>query len=262
MQLSGPVNRAAQWFAEAMIAGSSSGHIDTYGRNWVQRLVDCGYSAYWANGSGEALAGFGSSNPAFGSTVGEAFAFMTSSSPGNQNGVQAPIAWRCGGVGYATNPSAGQGQLRYAWVVVVAQYSNASCPEPATASTPSSATTSPSTTSTAGTASPTKPATATATPTKTPTPTPTPTPSPVANYGVIISVCGGWNLVTIPVAGPADDMFDTARDKLGAIYLANGETWLRWAPGVPAYARNLSQVSAGDVLWIYRTEPSCADIAI
>jgi hypothetical protein len=49
---------------------------------------------------------------------------------------------------------------------------------------------------------------------------------------------------------------------VAAIYLQNGETWLRWAPGVPAYARNLSHVSTGDVLWVYRPEPSCADIEL
>jgi uncharacterized protein YkwD len=255
MTLSGPVNEAAQIFAEAMIAGSTSGHLDSYGRTWVQRLIDCGYSPYWSNGSGEALAGFGSSNPSVGSTPGEALASMTNTTPGHQNGVQAPVAWACGGVGYATNPNPAPGQLRHAWVVVVAQYSSTACPEPGVGSGPPTSTSTATTTITT-TIVPTN------TPTKTPSPTPTATPTPVAEFGVTITVCGGWNLLTMPVTGEIDAVFDTALLDVAAIYLQNGETWLRWAPGVPAYARNLSHVSSGDVLWIYRPEPSCEDIEL
>ncbi len=161
MQLSGPANRAAQWFAEAMIAGTTSGHNDEYGRSWAQRLADCGFGPNY--GSGEALAGFGSSDPGFGDTPAEALASMTSN-PSHQNAVNAPVVWECVGVGFASNPNPGFGDWRYAWVVVaVNMYSP--CPEPGGGTPPES----PTATNTP-TATPTK------TPTKTPSPTPTPTP--------------------------------------------------------------------------------------
>jgi len=164
MQLSAPANKAAQWFAEAMIAGTTSSHQDQYGRAWSGRLVDCGYDSYWAFGSGEALAGFGSSDPSFGSNPDQALANMTANSPRHMNGVQAPVPWQCAGVGYWTNPTPKVGQLRYAWVVVVAQYSSASCPQAVSGGG------NPTSTATSGTPS------TTTTPTRTPTPSPTPTP--------------------------------------------------------------------------------------
>jgi uncharacterized protein YkwD len=167
MQLSAPASKAAQWFAEAMIAGTTSSHSDQNGRSWVQRLRDCGYDSYWAGGSGEALAGFGSSDPNFGSTPEQALANMTASTPGHQNGVQAAVPWQCAGVGYWMNSNPKVGQLRYAWVVIVAQYSSTNCPQAVAGGGGTPAGTS---TATPGTPS------ATATPTRTPTPSPTPTP--------------------------------------------------------------------------------------
>lgn len=155
MQLSGPANRAAQWFAEAMIAGDTSGHTDQYGRQWAQRLIDCGWVLNIS--SGEALAGFGSSNQAYGSTPAEALAIMTDLTPGHQNGVQAPVPWECVGVGYWTNPSPAFGEFRYAWVVVTTGYKVTGCPEPG--------------------GGPPEPPTKTPTATRTPTPTATPTPT-------------------------------------------------------------------------------------
>jgi len=162
MQLSAPASKAAQWFAEAMIAGTTSGHNDQYGRTWVQRLRDCGYDSYWSGGSGEALAGFGSSDPNFGSTPEQALANMTASTPGHQNGVQAAVPWQCAGVGYWTNPNPKVGQLRYAWVVVVVQYNSTNCPQAVAGG--------------GSTPSPTSTSMATSTPTRTPTHSPTPTP--------------------------------------------------------------------------------------
>lgn len=233
MELSGPVNRAAQWFANATAAGQTSGHFDTYGRTWVGRLVDCGYSSYWANGSGESLG--------VGSSAAGVLAQMANPNDGESTGIEAPVAWACLGVGRSGS----------VWVVVVAQHQGP-CPEPGPGSSPPT-----STTAATGTPSTNTP---TSTPTKTPTPTPTATPTPFAEFGVTITVCGGWNLLTIPVSGDVDDVFDTAVLEVAAIYMPDGESWLRWAPAVPAYARNLSHIAAGDVLWLYRPEPSCEDI--
>jgi hypothetical protein len=238
MQLSGPAVRAAQWFAEAMAAGTTSDHTDTYGRSWHQRVADCGQSGQFA--SGETLAVATSPSGAFASMV----------QPPYNNAAVEVMDWNCFGVGRSGN----------VWVAVVV-FTFTSCPEPGGGSQqtpPTNQTTAPSTTGTPLSNT----ATNTATPTKTPTPTATPSPTPNAEFGVTLTVCGGWNLLTIPVSGDVDDVFDTAELAVAAIYLQNGETWLRWAPGVPAYARNLSHVSTGDVLWVYRPEPSCADIEL
>ena len=225
MELSGPANRAAQWFAEAVAAGNTSEHLDQHGRDWHERLIDCGFPGRFA--SGETLAAAASASAAYNSMTAE---------PHGDAAVEVSN-WTCLGVGNAGG----------AWVVVVAFRFEEGCPEPGPGTPP---------TTTGGTT------TTTTAPTNTPTKTATPTATPDANYGETIEVCGGWNLVTIPVTGDVDDVFDTAEVDIAAIYKPNGETWLRWAPGVPAYARNLSHVSTGDVLWIYRPEPSCVDIDV
>lgn len=115
MTLNHSANEAAQWFAEALAAGQAYGHEDAYGRSWADRLRDCGYDPSWAGASGEAFAVAPSASAAFSS--------MTSDTPGHSNGVQAPVDWKCAGVGVSGN----------AWVVVVAQYSfGAPCPEAVT----------------------------------------------------------------------------------------------------------------------------------
>lgn len=170
MALSEPVNWAAQWFAEEMIAGRTGGHVDSHGRTWPERLVDCGYDSYWAYGSGEALAGFGSSDPTYGSTPLEALAIMADLNDGHQNGVDVPVPWECVGVGYAENLSPSFGQLRYAWVVIVAQHPVGPCPQTVTGE-------------------PGQPSeTVTPTPSPTPSPTPTPTPAPDPQSAVIPNI--------------------------------------------------------------------------
>lgn len=242
---------AAAWHYARFLADNrgAAGHWAepgfTSGAAWASRASQCGYPV---PAGGEGLAVVESSQQVTISPA-QAITIMSASSGG---GIYTPAyvgqpATKCVGAAKAVSADG----KKVAWVTLLfGTWSQ--CADPDTGEPPGTST------SATGTSSPT----ATATPTKTPTPTPTATPTPVANYGITINICGGWNLITIPVGGSADDMFDTTRDKLGAIYLANGETWLRWAPGVPAYARNLSQVSAGDVLWIYRTEPSCADVAM
>jgi uncharacterized protein YkwD len=191
MQLSAVASKAAQWFAEDMIAGQAFGHNDQYGRTWVQRLQDCGFDAYWSQGSGEALAGFGSSDPTYGSTVDQAIQMMTAD-PLHGNAVNAPVAWQCAGVGYAANPTAGVGQDTFAWVVVAVQtgpggYGSAcdapvldptATPTPTRTATSTSTTTGTTTTTATASASPSASVTQTTSPTATASPTPSATPSP------------------------------------------------------------------------------------
>ena len=249
---------AAAWHYARFLADNpgAGGHYAepgfTSGAPWASRAAQCGYPVP-AGGEGLAVV---ESSQQVNISPSQAISIMSSGGGGIYTPayVGAP-ATRCVGIAKAVSADG----RKVAWVTLLfGTWSQ--CADPDTSQPPPSTT--PGTASSTTTQSPTATPTATATPTKTPTPTPTATPTPVANYGFTINVCGGWNLVTIPASGATDDMFDTARDKLGAVYLANGETWLRWAPGVPAYARNLGQVSAGDVLWIYRTEPSCADVSM
>ncbi len=216
----------------------------TSGAAWAARAAQCGYPV---PAGGEGLAVVESSQPI---DISPAAAIdIMAAQPGG--GIYTPAfvgspATACVGAAKAVS---GDGR-KVAWVTLLFGTWNG-CADPDTSNPPA-----PSPPGGSATTS------ATTTPTKTPTPTPTATPTPLAEYGVTITVCGGWNLLTIPVAGDVDDVFDTALLDVAAIYLQNGEGWLRWAPDVPAYARNLSRVSSGDVLWIYRSEPSCEDIEL
>jgi len=127
-ELSGPANRAAQWFAEEALAGRTSGHLDQFGRSWTERLVDCGYDPYWAMGSGEAVAVF-FANEGAGATAAEALARMTEGGAQHSNVVEAPVRWQCMGVGHAANPNANGTMRSHVWVVVMAQHGGP-CPEP------------------------------------------------------------------------------------------------------------------------------------
>ncbi|MFQ5380868.1 MAG: CAP domain-containing protein [Dehalococcoidia bacterium] len=172
MPVSGPANAAAQWFAEAMIADTTQGHVDQYGRDWGRRLEDCGFPGVYGVtfGAGEALAGFGSSDPSFGSTPGQALGLMVQN-PLHQNAVNAPVAWACAGVGYASNPAPLPGDLRYAWVVLGVQVFD-ECPASADwTPTPSPPPRTPTPTVTS--------------PPPTPTPTQTPAPTPATNRAAV-----------------------------------------------------------------------------
>ncbi|MEX0782577.1 MAG: hypothetical protein WD557_08005 [Dehalococcoidia bacterium] len=245
------LNKAAWHYANflANTPGAQGHHAEpgyTSGFPWVQRAGECGYDT---PAGGEGLAVVEASVP---TPVGPSAA-LSIMAAGQGGGIWVPAnvgaLVRCVGVGKAVSADG----RKTAWVALV-MASWEGCPDPDTSLPPATGTSTASTT--ASTNTPTN------TPTKTPTPTPTATPTPVAEFGVTITVCGGWNLLTIPVSGEVDDVFDTAELDVAAIYLQNGETWLRWAPGVPAYARNLSHVSNGDVLWVYRPEPSCEDIEL
>lgn len=131
-----PLDLAAQWFAEQAVQGRTSGHIDAYGRNWVARLQDCGYDPSWAGGSGEALATFFAQEGA-GRTPTDALRRLTAPDPGHSNVVQAPVRWQCLGVGYARNEAATGTARAHVWVVVMAQYASATCPQPDSMPSPS-----------------------------------------------------------------------------------------------------------------------------
>ncbi|MBI5947726.1 MAG: hypothetical protein HY875_06285 [Chloroflexi bacterium] len=159
-----PLNKAAAWFAEYQVnAGSPGGHGDNYGRDWKDRVRDCGYDSYWWYGSGEGVYALASSQvldigpdeavdgppyngvtyPGSGATVGD---------------VHPSYPFKCVGAAVARSADG----KRVAWVVVLAQFPlNSTCPEPGGGAPP---------TVTTATNTPT------ATPTKTPTRTPTPTP--------------------------------------------------------------------------------------
>jgi hypothetical protein len=244
------LNKAAGYYANFLANNAGAAGHFADGNDWVGRAQQCGYPV---PAGGEGLAVVEASQPVSVSAS-QALSIMASEGGGGihiPSNVGADV--KCVGAAKAVSSDG----RKVAWVTLLfATWTG--CADPDTSGSPPAASSSTATPTSSSTAT----STATATPTKTPTPTPTATPTPVANYGISLSICAGWNLVTMPVAGPVDDMFDTARQDVAAIYLQNGETWLRWAPGVPAYARNLNQVSSGDVLWIYRSEPSCEDLGL
>lgn len=250
LEQSGALNAAAAWFAQWQVDnGGPGGHSDSLGRNWAQRAVDCGYDAYFSNGSGEGTYAVASSGAL---AVGPSQAMAGITYPGSGvRMVSASAAWpaKCVGVAVKRN-SAG---TVVAWVVVIAQFPAASaCPGSSGGTGPE-----PTSTSTSATATATKTATPTSTPTKAPTPAPTPTPRA---DGATIAVSPGWNLVVIP-AGNIDEVLHRAKGCVRSVYQQQGERWLRYSPEVPAYARNL-QTSDGGVFWVEGTAEGCGPIPL
>lgn len=176
LQPSGPLNAAAAWFAEYLANKSGGGgHYDNYGRNWVQRAIDCGYHSYYANGSGEGVYAVGSSRPL---DIGPAAAVAGITYPDSGatmtvevSGAIPPV--KCVGVAVKRNEAG----TVVAWVAVLAQYpSSQACPA---ASTGGGGTV----TVTPGTTTPSP----TATPTQTPSPTPSPTPITYHAFAPLVS---------------------------------------------------------------------------
>lgn len=131
MTMSESASKAAQWHAEAMTRGETTGHTDMYGRTWIQRLIDCGYPAQLAPGSGEAYGNFQSAEAALNWMI-------DGGDPNHLSGIEARVGWACAGVGYAYNPT---GTFKHMWVVVVAQAGLGDpCPDPITVSNPPTAT--------------------------------------------------------------------------------------------------------------------------
>lgn len=172
LQPSGPLNAAAAWFAEYLANKSGGGgHYDNYGRNWIQRAIDCGYHSYYANGVGEGVYAVASSRvlnigPA------EAIAGITYPTSGVWITAKSPPV-KCVGVAVKRNATG----TAVAWVAVLAQYP-ASQPCPAASSGGGGGGT---VTVTPGTATPSP------TPTRTPSPTPSPTPVTYHAFAPLIS---------------------------------------------------------------------------
>lgn len=241
LEPSGALNAAAAWFAEWQITnGTPGGHGDGYGRTWVQRAIDCGYSGTtggqpYASGSGEGTYAMASSG---GISVGPSQAISGITYPGS--GVYAwtsssGLPFKCVGVGVARNAAG----TAVAWVVVVAQYP-AGLPCPGGGSGGGTTATN----------------TPTMSPTPWPTPSPTPSPTPTARAdGAKVILGAGWNLTTLP-PGPVEQVLARASGCYRAVYQWYGERWLRYVPGAPQYANNLQTLNGG-ALWIEGTAANC-----
>ncbi len=251
LESSGALNAAAAWFAQWQIdTGGNGGHSDSFGRNWAGRAIDCGYDSYFANGSGEGVYVV-SSSAALGIGPAQAIAGITYPGSGVYiDSVSATWPAKCVGVAVKRNAAG----TTVAWVAVIAQFPAASvCPagSGSTEPPPGSTTASASASSTA-----TKTSTPTSTPTKTPTPSPTPSPTPKPRTdGAAITLTSGWNLVVLP-AGNLEEVLYRAKGCYRSVYQQQGDHWVRYAPEVPAYARNLV-TSDGGVFWIEGTAQDC-----
>ncbi len=176
-----PLNKAAAWFAEYQVnANSPGGHFDNFGRNWQDRVRDCGYDPYWWYGSGEGVYALASSQVL---DIGPGEAVdgppsngVTYPGSGATAGDQNPAyPFKCVGAAVARSADG----KRVAWVVVLAQFPvNSTCPLPGNGTPPTPPDDTP---------------TATATPTKTPTPTrtPSPTATPTGRRAVAPEVVAG-----------------------------------------------------------------------
>lgn len=249
LQVSGVLNRAAAWFAQWQVDnGVPGGHSDNLGRSWAQRIQDCGYDGYWYMGSGEAVTGIKSQGGANDSRMyiwpDDALRQMTYPGSGLRNPGTAGSPVKCIGVAVVQQEPGGRA---VSWVVVVMQFDKGlDCPEAQGAVAGPSASPSPS-------ASPN--------PSPSPSPSPSPTVMPAATFGVSLSlVPAQWNLVTLP-AGQLENILARAAGCYDAVYQLHGGEWRRYAPGVPAYARNLS-VSDGGAFWIRATSRACGTIQL
>ena len=242
LTVSAPLNAAAYGFAVFMVNNPDTWGATHYadGSNWSARAVQCGYPQSIAAG-GEGIAGTQASS-VINMTAQQALDSMAQGGgifvPSD---VGAPV--KCVGTGKAVSADG----KKVFWVTLLFATFD-SCPQ-AVVSQPGA---SPS-------PSPTSTGTATATPTKTPTPTPSPTPQP--RFGVSITFApNGWVLVTLP-AGQMADVLARARGCYLAVYQLDGEQWLRYAPDVPAYARNLT-ASNGGAFWILGSSQDCGSVSL
>ncbi len=245
LQVSGALNAAAAWFAQWQVDnGAPGGHRDGFGRTWVQRALDCGYTGTtstgtpYAYGSGEGIRAYASSQP-IQVTVAQAAADM--SYPGSgiwASTTSVSLPFKCVGTGRASSPDG----RRIAWVVIVAQYP-AGLPCPGSAATP--------------TATPTLPASPT--PTRPPAPTPSPTPLPRQD-GAAVTLWDGWNLVMLP-PGQVHTVLARAQGCFEAVYQFDGTRWRRFIPGAPGYVNTLETLDGGPV-WVRGTRLNCGPIAL
>ena len=230
LEVSGALNAAAAWFAQWQVeSGAPGGHNDNLGRNWVQRAADCGYPTTYAPGSGEATYAVASSGQL---SIGAAEGAAGVVYPGSGVYADTPfttIPFKCAGAAVYRNAAG----TVVAWVFVVAQF-------PAAQACPGSTGSVPSVTPTA---------------TASPTPTVSPTPLPRGD-GASVTVYEGWNLAVLP-SGDVATLLARAAGCYRSVYqLQPSGEWLRYSPGVPAYANNLGG-QAGGTYWIEGTAANC-----
>ncbi len=244
---SSSVNSAAYGFATYL-----AGHPDTQGHwgdgspqndpaPWMTRSIACGYPNGYGGGEGLAVV-----EASVQVSVSPQLALDTMTAEGG-SGLYIPAVYhaRCVGVGKAVSADG----KKVAWVAVIMQGpAGGDCPQQDN-SGPSDP--SPNT--------PTKTNTPTATPTKTSTPSPTATPQ--ARFGVQLQIAPeGWSLVTLP-AGNIAQVLARAYGCYVVVYELRGDTWRRYSPDVPSYARNLTD-SDGGAFWILGTAKVCGTISL
>ena len=244
LTLSAPLNAAAFGYADYLATHpNAAGHFadGTSGFPWVTRSISCGYPANLGAG-GEGLAVVEAS---FQVTVTPQQALNTMTAEGG-GGVYVPnnvgYPTKCVGVGKSVSADG----KKVAWVtLIMAGPTSADCPQAVSGTAP--------------TPTPTNTNTPTATPTKTSTPTSTPTPQ--ARFGVQLQIApDGWALVTLP-AGNIAQVLARAYGCYAVVYELRGDTWLRYSPDVPSYARNLTD-SDGGAFWILGTAKDCGTISL
>ena len=266
LTLSAPLNAAAAGYAQflATTAGAQGHWADPTGRSypapvWADRAIQCGYPQSEAGG-GEGLAVVDSSGP-IDVTGSQALTIMTAEAGG---GVWVPFPYvnttfKCVGVAKMS----GLNGTQVAWVVEIFQTFD-SCPQAVLGGGGGGTTPSPSASaSSSATSTPTLTATVspTSTPTMTPTPSPTPspTPTPRADGATLTLNPGGWNLVTLPAANSLRDLLYRATGCFTEVYQQQGALWFDYAPGLPAYANDLTS-SNGGAFWIKATSQACGTI--
>lgn len=257
LQLSEPLNKAAAWFAEYQVAaGAPGGHSDNLGRSWSQRAKDCGYDSYWADGSGEGIAAFASSQ-LIDPSPDDALGVMTAEDGGGVYipplGGSSPV--KCVGVAKARSADG----KKAAWVTVLAQYpAGSDCP--GAGGTPDGSPT-PTATATTPSPSPSASPSSTASPSPSASPSPTSTVKPPKYFLPLNLAPDGWALVTLPT-GPIADVLGNAEGCFAAVYqLAGPDDWTRYAPDAPPYASNLTW-SAGGAFWILGNGVNCGQIIL
>lgn len=106
MQLSVPLNKAASWMAREVDNRTNVGHADYLGRNYPQRIIDCGFPSGTA--SGESIK--------VNANADKAFDFWVDYTG---NGMHVPTSFKCGGIGHYGN----------SWTVVYSTAVNGTCPD-------------------------------------------------------------------------------------------------------------------------------------
>ena len=267
LTLSAPLNAAAAGYAQflANTPGAQGHYADPPEGQfpWADRAVQCGYPSNEAAGA-EGLAVVDASG-VIDVTGTQALTIMAAEngSSGSIGGIWVPAFIganvECVGVAKMT----GLGGTQVAWVVELFATFDGTCPQAVlgggggstpspSASASSSATSSPTLTATAS-------PTSTPTMTPTPSPTPSPTPTPRADGATLTLNPGGWNLVTLPAANSLRDLLYRATGCFTEVYQQQGALWFDYAPGLPAYANDLTS-SNGGAFWIKATAQACGAI--